>query len=175
LHPVRNQGRTETVVLYWFRTPPYIKVGRTALDAETRQQLEELYPDITFDWNRILREPPQPLPEREAVRRKEQRDAREARRKRKRPLETPELAEPAERSDLEEPAEPAPEREEDLTAEPPDETETDFFETAAVPTTEDSAPPAGSPSPSAPAGAGKRRRRRRRRKRPGGSPPNGSV
>jgi len=42
-------------VLYWFRTPPGVKVGRAALDAEAIRRIEELNPGITFDWPRILK------------------------------------------------------------------------------------------------------------------------
>ena len=167
---MRRHGRTDTVVLYWFRTPPYVKVGRTALDPETRHLLEELYPDISFDWNRILREAPQPLPEHEAIRRKEQRDARDARRRRKRPVEEPESLESM-------PAEAADAEEELLATTAADDLDADFAESADVKPSEDIA---GSPPPTnaaAPDGAatGKRRRRRRRRKRPGGNPSSGSV
>ena len=73
--------------MYWYRTPPYIRVGRAPFYDEAMRLLEERHPDVSFDWGRILREPPQPLPEREAVRRREHRDARDARRKKKRRTE----------------------------------------------------------------------------------------
>jgi hypothetical protein len=76
------------LLLYYFRTPPYVKVGRAAFDAEAMERLEQQHPDIKFEWDRILREAPQTLTEQEAARRKEQRDARDARRKRRRPVET---------------------------------------------------------------------------------------
>lgn len=87
MHPVRRDGRTEPRVLYWFRTPPYVKVGRAAIDPEAMRRLESEYPDISFDWDKILREPPQQMPEALAARRREHREAREARRRRKRPDE----------------------------------------------------------------------------------------
>jgi hypothetical protein len=95
---VKRRGRTETRILYWFRTPPYVKVGRAAIDEEAMRLLEERHPDVAFDWSRILREPPQQLPEQQALRRREHRDARDARRKKKRHgdeaggSETPEAA-----------------------------------------------------------------------------------
>lgn len=71
-----------------------------ALDPEAMARLEHLYPDIKFDWDRILREPPQTLSEEEAARRKDQRDARDARRRRKRlPPETAEEAETPKRAE----------------------------------------------------------------------------
>ena len=50
-------------MLYWFRTPPGIKVGRAALDEDAIRQLEELNPDVEFDWTRMLKAelpPPEP-------------------------------------------------------------------------------------------------------------------
>jgi hypothetical protein len=79
--------------LYWFRTPPYIKVGRTALDEEAIRLLEAQHPDVVFDWAQILREPPQHMPAVEAEKRREQREAREARR-RKRARREEEVATP---------------------------------------------------------------------------------
>ncbi|HSL22985.1 MAG TPA: hypothetical protein VK886_15750 [Vicinamibacterales bacterium] len=87
MHPYRRHGRSEARVLYWFRTPPYLKVGRAPLDDEAKRLLEESHPEVAFDWNKILREPPQQLPETEAVRRRERRESRDARRKRKRTVE----------------------------------------------------------------------------------------
>jgi len=46
----RGSGR----ILYWFRTPPGIRVGRAALDDETRRLLERQHPDIAFDWRHLL-------------------------------------------------------------------------------------------------------------------------
>jgi hypothetical protein len=42
-------------VLYWFRTPPGVKVGRAALDDDAIRRIEQLNPGITFDWPRILK------------------------------------------------------------------------------------------------------------------------
>jgi hypothetical protein len=42
-------------VLYWFRTPPGVKVGRAALDDDAIRRIEKLNPGITFDWPRILK------------------------------------------------------------------------------------------------------------------------
>jgi hypothetical protein len=83
---VHRQGRGEPRVLYWFRTPPHVKVGRSAFDPETIRLLEAQHPDIAFDWNRMLEEPPQPLPP-EQDRRREAREAREARQARRRRIE----------------------------------------------------------------------------------------
>ena len=42
-------------MLYWFRTPPGVKVGRAALDEEAIRLIEQLNPGIEFDWTRILK------------------------------------------------------------------------------------------------------------------------
>jgi hypothetical protein len=42
-------------VLYWFRTPPGVKVGRTALDDEALRRIERQNPDLEFDWPKILK------------------------------------------------------------------------------------------------------------------------
>jgi hypothetical protein len=61
----RRQGRSRPRILYWFRTPPGVKVGRAALDEHAIRWIEEQNPDITFDWPRILeaKAPPAPPPE----------------------------------------------------------------------------------------------------------------
>jgi hypothetical protein len=44
-------------VLYWFRTPPHVKLGREPFDEELRRTLEAEYPSVRFDWPRILATP----------------------------------------------------------------------------------------------------------------------
>jgi hypothetical protein len=51
----RRRGGSRTRILYWFHTPPGVKVGRSLLDPETRRTIEALYPDLEFDWPRILK------------------------------------------------------------------------------------------------------------------------
>jgi len=43
-------------VLYWFRTPPHVRVGRAALDEDAIRAIEASNPDIEFDWTRLLKE-----------------------------------------------------------------------------------------------------------------------
>lgn len=55
-------------ILYWFRTPPGVRVGRAALDEDAIRLIEEHNPDVEFDWTRILKgqddpEPPPPRPQ----------------------------------------------------------------------------------------------------------------
>jgi hypothetical protein len=57
----KERGRSR--VLYWFRTPPGVKVGRAAFDPDTQRSLERQNPDVQFDWPQIVaaRIPP-PVP-----------------------------------------------------------------------------------------------------------------
>ncbi len=42
-------------MLYWFRTPPNVKVGRVPLDEEAIRTIEKRNPDVAFDWKRMLK------------------------------------------------------------------------------------------------------------------------
>ena len=54
VHAVRRQGRLRHRILYWFRTPPGVKVGRPAFDETIIRAIEEQNPDIEFNWEKIL-------------------------------------------------------------------------------------------------------------------------
>jgi hypothetical protein len=60
LHAHRAGERDAPALLYWFRTPPHVKMGRAALDEETIGVLEDTHPSVNFDWPRILATRPQP-------------------------------------------------------------------------------------------------------------------
>jgi hypothetical protein len=66
-----HQGRARQKLLYWFRTPPSVKVGRPALDEEAIRWIEEHNPEIEFDWPKILEStsPPAPLTDEARARR----------------------------------------------------------------------------------------------------------
>jgi hypothetical protein len=51
----RGRGRR---LLYWFRTPPGVRVGRAPIDETAIRLLEQHNPDVQFDWTRILKAPP---------------------------------------------------------------------------------------------------------------------
>ena len=51
----RRRGKPRPRILYWFRTPPGVRVGRSALDPEAIKLIEEHNPDVEFDWTRILK------------------------------------------------------------------------------------------------------------------------
>jgi hypothetical protein len=55
LHAGRSRGEKERPrLLYWFRTPPHLKVGRTPFDDDVIRLLEDQHPDVEFDWARLL-------------------------------------------------------------------------------------------------------------------------
>jgi len=92
-----RRGKTRTRVLYWFRTPPGVKVGRAPFDADVRQALEAQNPDVVFDWKKIVETP---IPSVEAERWRERRRAEKAEKAARR----------ARAADLQDPAaEPLPE------------------------------------------------------------------
>ena len=66
VHAIRRQGKSRHKVLYWFRTPPGVKVGRPALDEAAIRWIEEQNPDIEFDWPKILESKPPALPQTES-------------------------------------------------------------------------------------------------------------
>jgi hypothetical protein len=57
LHVYRpGSGPQKNRVLYVFRTPAHVKLGRRALDAEVMEALEHTHPDLNFDWTSLTRE-----------------------------------------------------------------------------------------------------------------------
>ena len=66
-------------VLFWFRTPPQIKVGREPFTEEVRRAIEAQNPGLRFDWARLLSTPiPAPDAEHWRERRRAERAARQA-------------------------------------------------------------------------------------------------
>jgi hypothetical protein len=49
-------GPQRTRVLYLFRSPSHIKMGRRPLDEESREALAHTHPDLSFDWTILGRE-----------------------------------------------------------------------------------------------------------------------
>ncbi len=75
VHAGRHNGRSRQRILYWFRTPPGVKVGRPALDEDAIRWIEEHNPDIEFDWPKILQaQPPAAPPADDARGRRPKRD-----------------------------------------------------------------------------------------------------
>jgi len=57
MHAYRTpQGTQQNRVLYLFRSPSNLQVGRQALDEEVIEALEHTHPDLTFDWPGLLRD-----------------------------------------------------------------------------------------------------------------------
>ena len=77
-HTFRRGGQPRLRVLYWFRTPPDVKIGRLALDPGAIRAIEESNPDLKFEWDKILKVTLPPAPPDYG------RDGREARRGRRR-------------------------------------------------------------------------------------------
>lgn len=71
MHSARRRGKSRSRILYWFRTPPGVRVGRAALDEDAIRLLEQYNPDVEFDWTRILKGPPEAQPEPPAERKRE--------------------------------------------------------------------------------------------------------
>jgi hypothetical protein len=51
----RRRGKPRSRILYWFRTPPGVRIGRSALDEDAIRLIEQHNPDVDFDWTRILK------------------------------------------------------------------------------------------------------------------------
>jgi hypothetical protein len=76
VEPIANRrGQVRQRVLYWFRSPPDIKVGREPFDEGIRRALETQNPDVTFDWRSIL---DAPIPSAETDKWRERRRAERA-------------------------------------------------------------------------------------------------
>ena len=51
VQPTTNRrGKTRARILYWFRTPPGVRVGRLPFDADVQRTIEAQNPGVTFDW-----------------------------------------------------------------------------------------------------------------------------
>ena len=54
MHWFRENNRQQSRLLYVFRTPGGVRVGRSAMEPETLRQLEARHPEIDFDWPTVL-------------------------------------------------------------------------------------------------------------------------
>jgi hypothetical protein len=54
MHWYREGGRQHSRILYVFRTPGGVRVGREPLEPDILRQLEREYPDIDFDWKVVV-------------------------------------------------------------------------------------------------------------------------
>jgi hypothetical protein len=155
-------------VLYWYRTPPGVKVGRPPFDEEVRQRLEAQNPDIRFDWRAITSaQPPPPDAEHWRERRRAEKAAKMARLKEGRPDAEPDTDEEEDSGGVE-PIAKAEEAADELPMAPA--LEPAPAEARARPATSElAADRPGTAAPAAqPARSRRRRGGRRRKQRPGG-------
>jgi hypothetical protein len=54
MHWYKEGSRQRSRILYVFRTPAGVRVGRAALERDILRTLEAQYPDIAFDWKSVL-------------------------------------------------------------------------------------------------------------------------
>jgi hypothetical protein len=166
-----RRGKTRARVLYWFRTPPNVKVGREPFDDDVRRALESQNPGIAFDWRKIAETP---IPSAEADRWRERRRAEKAERAARRvelPDENLDIAEmpDAETPDADTPDADAPDLTLDAAEQQADALEPTEESLVATAATIDprTTPMVAVAEPS----AHRRRRRRRRRRSSQGAPP----
>jgi hypothetical protein len=86
VHAERRKGRSRHRILYWFRTPPGVKVGRPALDEDAIRWIEEHNPDITFNWQKILEAQPPAAPVEDGKPRRSRRQKSDRGRQSQRPI-----------------------------------------------------------------------------------------
>jgi hypothetical protein len=54
MHWFREGHRQRSRILYVFRTPPGVRVGREPLDPAVIREIEAQHPDIDFDWHSLV-------------------------------------------------------------------------------------------------------------------------
>jgi hypothetical protein len=81
VHTTNQRGKASPArIMYWYRTPPGVKVGREPFDETARRALEAEYPNVVFDWKRIVStQMPAPETENWRERRRTERAMRQAR------------------------------------------------------------------------------------------------
>jgi len=57
MHWYREGTRQRTRILYVFRTPGGVRVGREPLEPDVLRDIESLFPAIAFDWKAVLAKP----------------------------------------------------------------------------------------------------------------------
>jgi hypothetical protein len=160
---IEPAGRTNTAarMLYWFRTPPGVTVGRDPFSEAIRGELEQAHPDVAFDWRRIVATP---IPSADAERWRERRRAERALRQARRA----EAAQPEPGSD-DDSADEAPDNSDDDAAQAPIHVMEAAVEKHALDVAAAVSVDAPRPGPAVGVlSADGRRRRRRRRGRGGG-------
>src|SRR5690349_18326449 len=54
MHWIRDGTRQRSRILYVFRSPGGVRVGREALEPAVLKQIEAQHPDIEFDWQAVF-------------------------------------------------------------------------------------------------------------------------
>jgi hypothetical protein len=54
VHWFRDGNKQRSRILYAFRTPPGVRVGREVLDPEVVRDIERQHPEIAFDWRALV-------------------------------------------------------------------------------------------------------------------------
>jgi hypothetical protein len=54
MHWYKEGSKQRSKILYVFRTPGGVRVGRVALEPDILRSIEAQYPDIAFDWKSVL-------------------------------------------------------------------------------------------------------------------------
>jgi hypothetical protein len=75
MQPTTRRGKSQPRVLYWFRSPPNVRVGREPFDEGVRRALEAQNPGVAFDWKTIV---DTPIPSGDTERWRERRRAEKA-------------------------------------------------------------------------------------------------
>lgn len=155
--PTRRGKPGRSQVLYWYRTPPDVRIGRKPFSEDVQRMLEAQNPGVSFDWPAII-STPMPPPDMTEFWRERRRAAKAAKQQsRSQDADESEIqsegeeAQPSETSDAAEPT---------IESAPPGDLQVD------AQTVEDEPSPE---SAGEDAGARKRRRRRGGRRRKGGT------
>ena len=80
--PTRRGKPGRTRMLYWYRTPPGVRLGRQPFDPEVQKLIEQQNPGLTFDWDTIVNTPmpPPDMTEYWRERRRQEKAAKQERR-----------------------------------------------------------------------------------------------
>ena len=79
VEPIAGRTGRRPRILFWFRTPPQMKIGREPFTEEVRRAIETRNPGLKFDWAKLMATPvPAPDVEHWRERRRAERAARDA-------------------------------------------------------------------------------------------------
>ena len=80
--PTRRGKPGRSRMLYWYRTPPGVRMGRQPFDPDVQKLIEQQNPGLTFDWETIVNTPmpPPDMTEYWRERRRQKKAARQERR-----------------------------------------------------------------------------------------------